>query len=111
MVPNLSMTTKAFLGKLILFGMVFLGVADCAPWSKSPPPPKTITRPHVDEKAQQRYYDRGLEQYSKENYGDAKAAFEQVLDLGPHTALGIKAQENLRKIERILKTLEEIESQ
>jgi len=107
---NLFMTTKALFRKLILSGMVFLGVAGCTLWSKAPPPQKTITRPHVDDKAQQQYYNQGLEQYSKEHYGDAKAAFEHVVELAPNTALGIKAQENLRKIERILKTLEEIES-
>jgi len=110
MMPHLFMTTKALFCKLILFGMIFLGMAGCALWSTTPPPQKTITRPHVDEKAQQQHYDQGLEQYSKENYGDAKRAFEQVFELGPNTALGIKAQENLKKIERILKTLEEIES-
>jgi hypothetical protein len=51
-----------------------------------------------------------VQQYSRENYGEAKEAFEQALALGPNTALGVKARENLKKIERILKTLEEIET-
>jgi len=77
---------------------------------KPAPPPKSSARQHVDARAQQQYYDLGLQQYTKENYGEAKEAFEQVIELGPNTALGQKAHENLKKIQRILKTLEEIES-
>jgi hypothetical protein len=64
----------------------------------------------VDVKAQQRYYDLGLQHYSKEHYRDAKRSFQEVVELGPNTVLGLKAQENLKKIQQILKTLEEIES-
>jgi len=84
-------------------------VAGCA-IPKAAPPPKSSARKHVDARAQQQYYDLGLQHYTKENYGEAKEAFEQALALGPNTALGVKAQENLKKIERILKTLEEIET-
>jgi len=59
---------------------------------------------------QQQYYDKGLQHYSRENYGDARKAFQHAVDLGPNTALGQKAQENLRKIQQIMKTVEEIES-
>jgi outer membrane protein assembly factor BamD (BamD/ComL family) len=64
----------------------------------------------VDAKAQQYYYDLGLQHYSEENYGEAKKAFHRVIENGPKTALGMKAHENIKKIERILKTLAEIES-
>ncbi len=67
-------------------------------------------RQHVDPKAQQQHYDQGLQYYSQEHYRQAKESFQQVVELGPNTPLGVKAQENLRKIDRILKTLEEIES-
>jgi outer membrane protein assembly factor BamD (BamD/ComL family) len=70
-----------------------------------PSQPKT-----VDAKAQQYYYDLGLQHYSEENYGEAKKAFHRVIENGPKTALGMKAHENIKKIERILKTLAEIES-
>ena len=109
MIPNMCVMTRAWYFKRMLFCMICMGVAGCALWSKTPPQ-KTISRPHAVERSQQQYYDHGLEQYSRENYGDAKAAFEHVVELDPNTALGVKARENLKKIERILKTLEEIEA-
>lgn len=109
--------TEAALRKLLLYGVAFLIVAGCATAPQAPPPPprhpKRVVHPQqrpVDAKAQKRYYDQGLQYYSAEHYLSAKEAFEEVVDLGPHTALGIKAQENLRKIEKILKTLNELES-
>jgi len=96
---------------LITTSMVCLVLSGCASLKTTPPPPpKSSARQHVDARAQQQYYDLGLQQYSKENYGEAKDAFQQVIDLGPNTTLGQKAQENLKKIQRVLKTLEEIES-
>jgi outer membrane protein assembly factor BamD (BamD/ComL family) len=109
MIAKTFMTTETIFLKLILYTMVFMVVAGCA-FPKTAPPPKSSARQHVDARAQQQYYDLGLQQYTKENYGEAKEAFEQVIELGPSTALGQKAQENLKKIQRILKTLEEIES-
>jgi TolA-binding protein len=108
--------TEAALRKLLSYGAVFLIVSGCviAPQAPSPPRhPKRAVRQQqrpVDERAQKRYYDEGLQYYSAERYLSAKEAFEEVVDLGPHTALGLKAQENLRKIEKILKTLDELES-
>jgi outer membrane protein assembly factor BamD (BamD/ComL family) len=63
----------------------------------------------VDAKAQREYYDRGLQSYSQENYRDAREAFQQAVEYGPNTAVGMKAKENLKKTEQILKTLEELE--
>ena len=100
--------------KLMTCSVLFMVLTGCATWTKIFPPSHqqkpAARQQHVDAKAQQRYYDQGLQQYSKDNYGEAKAAFQQVVDLGPNTTLGLKAQENLRKIEQILKTLEEIEA-
>ena len=93
--------------------MTLLALSGCAGLRKTTPPPKSAARPQakpVDPKAQQHYYDLGLQQYSKENYGKAKEAFQQAVEFGPNTALGVKAQENLKKIQQILKTLEELES-
>ena len=98
---------------LLICSMMLLALSGCAALRKAPPPPKPAARPQakpVDAKAQQHYYDLGLQQYSKENYGKAKEAFQQVVEFGPNTALGLKAQENLKKIQQILKTLEELES-
>lgn len=99
--------------KLILYCVVFIVASGCATLLKKAPQqhPKAAARPqHVDVKAQQQYYDEGLQLYSKENYGEAKEAFQEVIDLGPNTPLGLKAKENLTKIDQILKTLKEIES-
>ena len=80
---------------MLLCCAAFLIMAACA----SPPVPIDYPQAKpVDAKAQQQYYDLGLQQYSKENYGEAKEAFQQVIELGPNTALGLKAQENLKKI-------------
>lgn len=84
-------------------------LAGCVLFQKTPPA-KAPRPQYVDSRAQQQYYDLGLQQYTKENYGEAKEAFEQAIELGPNTTLGQKSQENLKKIQRILKTLQEIES-
>jgi len=100
---------------IVLFGMLCMMVSGCALWQKTPAPSpapvqKSKARQHVDAKAQKQYYDLGIQQYSRENYGEAKEAFQQVIELGPNTALGMKAQQNLKKIQQILKTVEEIET-
>jgi outer membrane protein assembly factor BamD (BamD/ComL family) len=104
---------RKMLLKLITYSLVLFVVAGCTTWPKifSPSQQKSSTRQqHPDARAQQQYYDQGLQQYSKDNYGEAKASFQQVVDLGPNTTLGLKAKENLKKIDQILKTVEEIES-
>jgi len=93
---------------LVLCGMMLAALSGCALFQKTPPPRSPARQP--DARAQQQYYDLGVQQYSKENYGEAKEAFESAVELGPNTALGVKAQENLKKVQRILKTLEEIEA-
>jgi TolA-binding protein len=108
-------TTINAVRSLLACSMMLLALSGCSILRKSPPPPpsKPAARPQakpVDAKAQQHYYDLGLQYYSKENYGKAKEAFQQAVDFGPNTPLGVKAQENLKKIQQILKTLEELES-
>ena len=114
MLPTTSTTIRKLLLRLLLSGFVVLTLSGCAlwPWQKAASSPqKPVSRAHVvDAKAQHHYYDLGLRQYSQENYGDAKEAFQQAVDFGPNTDLGIKAKENLKKIDQILKTLEEIQS-
>jgi hypothetical protein len=119
MISKKFVSTKTVLRKLLVYGLAFLIVAGCATAPQAPPPPappkhpKRTVRPQqkpVDVKAQKRYYDQGLQYYSAEDYANAKEAFEEVVDLGPNTALGLKAKENLKKIEKILKTLDELES-
>jgi len=107
MMVNLFMATTFLRGMMLLCGVAFLVVVGCV---SAPEPIDNLQSKPVDVKTQQRYYDLGLQQYSSENYGEAKEAFQQVIEYGPNTVLGMKAQENLKKIERILKTLEEIEA-
>ncbi len=90
--------------------MILLALSGCARLQKGPKPAARSQAKPVDAKAQQHYYDLGLQQYSKENYGKAKESFQQAVEFGPNTALGLKAQDNLKKIQKILKTLEEFES-
>ncbi|HXY61817.1 MAG TPA: hypothetical protein VEJ22_02680 [Nitrospirota bacterium] len=112
--------TNFLFRKLLLFAIALLFVMGCAtppipPPAQSSEQEKQAVRPRpqqkpVDAKAQKHYYDQGLQYYSAEDYPSAKEAFEEVVALGPNTALGLKAQENLKKIETILKTLDELES-
>jgi TolA-binding protein len=97
---------------LLICSMTLLALSGCAGLRKASSP-KPAVRPQakpVDAKAQQHYYDLGLQQYSKENYGKAKESFQKAVEFGPNTALGVKAQENLKKVQQILKTLEEYDS-
>jgi TolA-binding protein len=124
MTPKMFSLSDFVFRKLLPYGIVLLFAAGCAATrpAATPPPeqPKRAAHPRpqqkpplqkpVDAKAQKRYYDQGLQYYSAEDYSNAKEAFAEVVDLGPNTALGIKAQENLKKIEKILKTLDELES-
>ncbi len=104
---SLLITIKSMRGKMLLCCLAFLIMAGCA----SPPVPVDYPQSKpVNAKTQQWYYDLGLQQYSDENYGEAKKSFQQAIENGPNTVLGLKAEENLKKIERILKTLEEIEA-
>ncbi len=100
---------------LILTLTASLAAAGCATANKTRQPGRgsTASRPPakpVDVRAQQDHYDQGLKYYSREKYDEARKAFQRVVDLGPNTSLGQKAQENLRKIQQIMKTVEEIES-
>lgn len=109
----MSILRSIVLRPLIVCGVLLLLSAGCA-HRKTPSPQTQHTKrpprsPAVDLKAQQRYYDQGLQHYSKENYDKAREAFQQALEAGPNTHLGHKAQENIRKIDQILKTLEEME--
>jgi TolA-binding protein len=108
------MTTQSLLRKTLVYAVLVLVTAGCVTPKKvrrTPRPPSARPQPKpVDAKAQQYYYDLGLQQYSKENYDEAEDAFEQAVENGPNTPLGQKAKENLKKVQKILKTLEEIES-
>jgi Tfp pilus assembly protein PilF len=108
------MASKSLVRKLLVCVVLVSALAGCVTPKKArhaprKPSARPQTRP-VDAKAQQHYYDLGLQQYSKEDYDDAEESFEQAVAYGPNTPLGQKAKENLKKVQKILKTLEEIES-
>jgi outer membrane protein assembly factor BamD (BamD/ComL family) len=98
------------LRSLVLCGACIFVLTGCASALKPFSSQSKSTRQQGGAKTQQYYYDQGLQQYSKENFGEAKEAFQRAIDAGPNTTLGMKAQENLRKIHQILKTVEDIES-
>jgi TolA-binding protein len=121
MISKMFLLTDFVFRKLLPYCIVLLFVAGCATTQPAPPPapppeqPKQAVHPRTQQKpvdavAQKRYYNQGLQYYSAEDYTHAKEAFKEVVGLGPHTALGLKAMENLKKIETILKTLDELES-
>ena len=114
MTSNLFISAATMLRQLLivllLSGAAISVLSSCALLPKAHQNAATSQPKAVDAKAQQHYYDLGLQHYSEENYGEAKKAFQRVIENGPKTALGIKAHENIKKIERILKTLSEIES-
>ncbi len=91
----------------LLFVAVILLAAGCTAPAR---PAKQAEHPRVDVKAQQMYYDQGLKYYSQENYRAAQEAFQKVVENGPSTSLGLKAQENLKKLQQILKTIDTIHS-
>lgn len=84
----------------------------CAARTATPPKPlpkKQVQPKPVNPAAQQHYYNLGFKHYANENYKEAKKAFQQAVDNGPDTNLGVKARENLKKIEQIMKTLKDME--
>ena len=96
--------------------MLITALTGCAKKVPPPPPPPPkkpsavrVQQKAVDPKAQQQYYDLALKYYTEENYKQAKKLFQQVIQSGPSTTLGMKARDNLKKTEQILKTLKEME--
>lgn len=96
---NISVITYA----IICLSTCFLFTA-CP--RKTPPqkPPEV-----VDMAAIQDYYNQGLQFYADEQYVEAKKAWQQVIKLGPKTRLAVKARAYVKKVNRMLKTLTEIE--
>jgi outer membrane protein assembly factor BamD (BamD/ComL family) len=100
-VVNLVISALQRLLSLVLLLALFTG---CAP-AVRPKHQQT-----VDVKAQKVYYDQGLKHYSREEYRASQEDFQKVVDNGPNTDLGLKAKENLKKLQQILKTIEHIQS-
>jgi outer membrane protein assembly factor BamD (BamD/ComL family) len=99
--------------KLFFYIATLLIVAGATACQKAPPAPsKPTTRTHsrADAIAAQKYYDQGLQEYSRENYLEARTLFQRVIDLDTNEELKTKALENLKKTLQILKTLDRIKA-
>lgn len=59
--------------------------------------------------AQKRSYDAGVGHFAEERYAAAKKAWQETVRLGPATAIGQKAKDNLQKVDAILSSLNELE--
>jgi TolA-binding protein len=78
---------------------------------KTPHTPQTPQKPPevVDMAAIQESYNQGLQFYADEQYAEAKKAWQRVIQMGPKTSQAAKARAYLKKVNRMLKTLKEIE--
>lgn len=113
--PVRNLSTPTVLRKIYFVGAAFLILAGSVGCQKAPQQTKPTARPPktraVDPLVQQQqYYDRGVQEYSREKYQEAQTLFQRVVDLNPDTELGLKARENLKKTQQILKTLDKIKS-
>ncbi len=68
------------------------------------PPPEIVDMALIQD-----YYNQGLQFYADENFLEAKHAWLQVIKLGPKTQLADRARVYVKKVNRMLKTLKEIE--
>lgn len=59
--------------------------------------------------AQKRAYDLGVGHFAEERYAEARKSWQETVRLGPSTIWGQKAGENLRKVDAILSSLNELE--
>jgi TolA-binding protein len=89
---------------IICLSICFLFTACPRKTPQKPPAPEV-----VDMAAIQDYYNQGLQFYADEQYVEAKKAWQEVIKLGPKTDLAVKARAYVKKVNRVLKTLKEIE--
>jgi outer membrane protein assembly factor BamD (BamD/ComL family) len=65
--------------------------------------------PVVDMAVVQNYYNQGLQFYADEKYHEAKHAWQQVIKMAPNTQLAGKSRLYVKKVNRMLQTLQDIE--
>jgi outer membrane protein assembly factor BamD (BamD/ComL family) len=90
-------------GRSLLYLIILCLLAACV--HKAP----STTPEAVDIAVLQDYYNQGLQFYADEQYGKAKKVWMKVIRLGPDTLVAAKARVYVKKVNRILKTLNEIE--
>lgn len=82
----------------------------CSHAPSRPAAPPAAPPPLVDAAAQEAAYERGVGFFGRDKYLEAREAWRDAVRLGPETALARKAREHLRKLERMLATLQEIQN-
>src|SRR4051812_28435326 len=103
------MERRLLLGFCLLSCGIFAGCSHAperSPAAPTAPPPPLV----VDAAAQKAAYERGVGFFGREKYVEARAAWRDAVRLGPEPALAAKAREHLRKLERMLATLQEIQN-
>jgi len=93
-----------FISGFIILTLVCLSSA-CVHKAATPKTPEPV----VDIASAQEFYNLGLQYYADENYLEAKRAWLQVVRLAPNTLIASKSRDYLKKVDRILRTLKEIE--
>ena len=86
----------------------------CASWQTQKPVhhrQRPAPPPPADPEAQKKAYDQGEAYFGEEKYLEARKAWQEAVRLGPATLLAKKAQENLQKVDSILKSLKELQQQ
>jgi hypothetical protein len=87
---------------------ILLLAAACQTGSKAPAK-GGASKPVFSAAAQQRAYDRGVAAFSEERYEDARRSWQEAVRMSPGTTTGRKAQENLSKVDTILRNLKALE--
>lgn len=88
--------------------MLSLGFAEGCVQPRRPVVAAPVPSPR-DEAAQRSAYELGVRRFAQEKYVEARAAWREAVRLGPRTALGGKSLEHLKKLDRMLATLAEIQ--
>lgn len=95
---------KLFVLFLLVAAMLTACVHKNTPEPTEPKPPT-----EVNMELAQDYYDQGLQFYADEQYAKAKNAWLRVIKIAPDTRLAGRARAYIKKVDRILKTLKELE--
>lgn len=89
--------------------LVLAALAACQAGPKKPAK-GAPARPVFSAASQQKAYDRGVAAFSEERYEDARKAWQEAVRMSPGTPVGRKAQENLAKVDTILRNLRALEA-
>jgi hypothetical protein len=91
----------------ILLLIVVLGA--CIPTKNKKSSKTPLKAAPVTAVAQKRSYDAGVGHFAEERYAEAKKSWQETVRLGASTQLGLKAKDNIQKVDAILSSLKELE--